>query len=454
MLLFGKKLAVGAGEDGGTKPNQWKYYSVRKGRTVSSCIFLFWQDCKHQIDGFDKAEYAIFTDLLAAAKFAQPPANDARMKERLWTMPPITPKLAPPSTAALVSIPTQKGTVPLPPQTATPEFLRNKLMQHNRARMKAGLKPVKQLPPPVSVLPPKNSGIGFVPAASSKPIAAPVAVHSSTGYGLLGPTSTVNSKVNNCVPPKHNINPSAQPAVNISNLNHVAKPLDVNSMKNAVTTIQTLQQVNRIRKKIGLPPLTSTSNNLPAVVPAGKKRKLPQTQNNNQQRPSKNLLQQEDPLVEKKWQEQYAKLKDYREKNGNCDIAATHELAAWVHAQRYDYLSLIDGNNASRMTTSRLSALNELGFLFGYKTWGERLGELREFRRLHGHLRVPRNHPGLGLFVSYVHDTYWNGTIDATRKQQLQALGFDFGKLKGEGGGVLSNEMTNGGVPERPVILK
>jgi len=56
-----------------------KYYGVRKGRTVSSCIFLFWQDCKDEVDGVVGAEYCALDDLEKAAEFAMPLSHPVRI---------------------------------------------------------------------------------------------------------------------------------------------------------------------------------------------------------------------------------------------------------------------------------------------------------------------------------------------------------------------------------------
>jgi len=50
-----------------------KYYAVRQGRTVKSCVFIFWSDCKEQVEGCKNAEYSVFDDLNAAAEFVIPP---------------------------------------------------------------------------------------------------------------------------------------------------------------------------------------------------------------------------------------------------------------------------------------------------------------------------------------------------------------------------------------------
>eukprot|EP00588_Corethron_pennatum_P034137 CAMPEP_0194349904 /NCGR_PEP_ID=MMETSP0171-20130528/107348_1 /TAXON_ID=218684 /ORGANISM="Corethron pennatum, Strain L29A3" /LENGTH=462 /DNA_ID=CAMNT_0039117403 /DNA_START=108 /DNA_END=1493 /DNA_ORIENTATION=+ len=56
---------------GSTSLSAPRYYSVRRGKTVNSCIFLLWQDCKKQVEGFGEAEYSAFDDIYAALNFAE-----------------------------------------------------------------------------------------------------------------------------------------------------------------------------------------------------------------------------------------------------------------------------------------------------------------------------------------------------------------------------------------------
>uniref|UniRef100_A0A7S1BP33 Ribonuclease H1 N-terminal domain-containing protein n=1 Tax=Corethron hystrix TaxID=216773 RepID=A0A7S1BP33_9STRA len=49
----------------------YQFYGVRKGKAVRACVFLFWSDCKAQVDGYDGAEYAgPFGDFHDAVIFA------------------------------------------------------------------------------------------------------------------------------------------------------------------------------------------------------------------------------------------------------------------------------------------------------------------------------------------------------------------------------------------------
>ena len=44
-----------------------KYYAVKKGRKIG--IYLSWDDCKEQVDGFEGAEYKSFSDIIEAEAY-------------------------------------------------------------------------------------------------------------------------------------------------------------------------------------------------------------------------------------------------------------------------------------------------------------------------------------------------------------------------------------------------
>ena len=44
-----------------------KYYAVKNGRKKG--IYLSWEDCKEQVDGFDGAEYKSFSEIKEAEAY-------------------------------------------------------------------------------------------------------------------------------------------------------------------------------------------------------------------------------------------------------------------------------------------------------------------------------------------------------------------------------------------------
>jgi hypothetical protein len=80
------------------------YVAIRKGKTVKNCIFLCWDDCKEQIEGFDAAEYSTFSSLTLAETYlrietsvsAKNIADATVFAECLAVLPPLLPPCSPP----------------------------------------------------------------------------------------------------------------------------------------------------------------------------------------------------------------------------------------------------------------------------------------------------------------------------------------------------------------------
>jgi hypothetical protein len=90
------------------------------------------------------------------------------------------------------------------------------------------------------------------------------------------------------------------------------------------------------------------------------------------------------------WGGRLSELTDYRKINGHCDVPKDYsedsKLANWVSTQRLDY-RLHKKGKQSPMTTFRIQALESLGF--EWNMHGEdRLSELAEYHRIHGHCNV------------------------------------------------------------------
>jgi len=103
-----------------------------------------------------------------------------------------------------------------------------------------------------------------------------------------------------------------------------------------------------------------------------------------------------DEIIEKakspeiKWKESYAKLKDYHNEHGNCNIPARYKkdksLGTWVVSQRVRYKN-------DQLSNYKIKLLEELDFEWQAKTNAidEFIKNLTEFRKKHGHINVPRN---------------------------------------------------------------
>uniref|UniRef100_A0A7S4VVR2 Helicase-associated domain-containing protein n=3 Tax=Ditylum brightwellii TaxID=49249 RepID=A0A7S4VVR2_9STRA len=110
----------------------------------------------------------------------------------------------------------------------------------------------------------------------------------------------------------------------------------------------------------------------------------------------------------KKWEEHFDELKQFKEQFGNVDVQVTSgqpkkysRLAGWVNHQRTEYLKKAQGR-LSYLTQERIDAMNELGFSWTLKyrkvPWEERIVELIEYKKKHGHLHVPKRMGSLGTW--------------------------------------------------------
>jgi Helicase associated domain len=113
------------------------------------------------------------------------------------------------------------------------------------------------------------------------------------------------------------------------------------------------------------------------------------------------------PYQAGQWCEKFEELCEYSEKMGHCLVPHTFSenlpLARWVKRQRYQYKLMKEGKS-STMTEERVLALEKVGFVWDSQgaAWGERLSELRDFRKVYMHCNVPSNfieNPQLATWV-------------------------------------------------------
>jgi hypothetical protein len=94
------------------------------------------------------------------------------------------------------------------------------------------------------------------------------------------------------------------------------------------------------------------------------------------------------------WDSHGAAWKDRLSELGHCNVPKRHsensQLGKWVPKQRAEYNLHVKGK-PSPMTTFRIQALESLGFEWDSRSayWEDRLSELADFRRIHGHWNVP-----------------------------------------------------------------
>jgi Helicase associated domain len=94
------------------------------------------------------------------------------------------------------------------------------------------------------------------------------------------------------------------------------------------------------------------------------------------------------------WDRQMDHLREFHRIHGHCDVPRDDvqfpKLYLWIREQRRHY-KLMKKGQSSLLTKARLDALNNFGFSFDSlgAIFTRRLDELSEFRRHHGHCRVP-----------------------------------------------------------------
>jgi hypothetical protein len=140
------------------------------------------------------------------------------------------------------------------------------------------------------------------------------------------------------------------------------------------------------------------------------------------------------------WDYRLSELADYRRFHGDCNVPRKYsentKLGQWVSTQRINYRWHEEGK-ASPMTTYRIQALESLGFEWDcYDIVREdRLSELADYRKIHGHRNVPQNYnenTKLGNWVTTQrtqYNLYRKGKtshMTLSRIQKLEDLGFEW----------------------------
>jgi uncharacterized protein YerC len=140
------------------------------------------------------------------------------------------------------------------------------------------------------------------------------------------------------------------------------------------------------------------------------------------------------------WEDRLSQLAAYRKINGHCNVPRSYsensKLAQWVKQQRTNY-RLHRQAKASCLTLSRIQELESLGFEWDCSgpAWEDRLSELADYRKIHGHCNVPYKYSEntkLAFWVSKQRRKYgWHlkgkpSSMNAFRIQELESLGFEW----------------------------
>jgi hypothetical protein len=142
------------------------------------------------------------------------------------------------------------------------------------------------------------------------------------------------------------------------------------------------------------------------------------------------------------WEERLSELADYRKIHGHCNVpqrcSENAKLGKWVANQRSRYILHLKGKTTP-ITLHRIEALESLGFEWGSRgancPWEDRLSELADYRKVHGHCNVPQKcseNAKLGTWVATQRQQYSlhrkgeTSRITLPRIQALERLGFEW----------------------------
>ncbi|KAL7475654.1 hypothetical protein ACHAW6_001565 [Cyclotella cf. meneghiniana] len=121
-----------------------------------------------------------------------------------------------------------------------------------------------------------------------------------------------------------------------------------------------------------------------------------------------------------KWESQFAVLKEYKDKHGDCDIPFTDPtMGDWMALHR----KLHADGVSDPLTLSRFAKLDEIGFEWDLPKWDQRLKELTDFAKEHKHTDVPLKYPG-GLGVWVINQKFNIHDMPKERQDALDAIGF------------------------------
>ena len=122
------------------------------------------------------------------------------------------------------------------------------------------------------------------------------------------------------------------------------------------------------------------------------------------------------------WERRYQELKEFHKEYGHCRVPwrwkPNPELSRWIRMLRW---------KRAKIPAERKKRLDEIGFEWEMRevAWLERLDELVEYRRKHGHCDLKSQSEGsLGRWAYTVRQLHLNGKLVPERIEQLTALGF------------------------------
>ncbi len=141
-------------------------------------------------------------------------------------------------------------------------------------------------------------------------------------------------------------------------------------------------------------------------------------------------------ILEAKWEEMFAELKKYKDKQGHCDVSAKDpgdkKLASWANTQRRKYKKKKKG-----LSPEQIERLVEIGFVWDLleAEWEKMFVALEKFEEEHGHCNVTRklsDDSKLHSWVSKQRTDYKKGELSPERITRLVKIGFVWDMLEAE----------------------
>jgi hypothetical protein len=127
------------------------------------------------------------------------------------------------------------------------------------------------------------------------------------------------------------------------------------------------------------------------------------------------------------WEHRLNDLADYHKIHGHCNVPTSYKgstkLAEWVTKQRSAY-KLRREEKTSSIITLRIQELDNLGFQWVCVStaWEDRLSELADYRKTHGHCNVPRNYSENSKLANWVKKQRSNYSLHQVGKKSHMTL--------------------------------
>ncbi len=136
--------------------------------------------------------------------------------------------------------------------------------------------------------------------------------------------------------------------------------------------------------------------------------------------------------LEAAWREQFAALKAFKEKEGDCNVPYNYKdnpsLGLWCSQQRH-------WKKKGKLDQRRINLLEGIGFVWDQleAAWKEQLDELKAFKKENDHCNVPANYkdnPSLAEWCNTQRKMKKKDKLDQDKINQLHEIGFVWDQLE------------------------